>query len=360
MAEPVTAAHAGDRAASESVAAPPRRTASQAVLTGIGIIVVGLLGAGVYALYNPPADERLVALQQDVAALKQQVAALPRTDLAPLDARVAALSQSLDSLKTVAAKATGATQAASEAKAAVAPLDDRIAALDKTVAGLSDKVAALPRVDLAPLDDKLAALDKRVMPLETYFNAPKTGAQVTEARQNGSAAETRAAPLAILADGALAAIAAGRPFEPEVAALHRLGVDDATLKPLAAVAGTGAATQADLLSGFKTVQDQVVVAAAPVSTGTMLDRMMANAQSLVKVSRSGAAPGEDAGALASRIEASLQRGDLAAASADWAALPAASKARSTDWAAKLDARLAAEAAARSIETGAVAALAAQP
>lgn len=369
--EPSMAAGAAELAAGERSAeafgasthadpspAPRRRPMLPALLGAIGLILILLLVANLYTFYNPPVNDQIPALQAEVAGVHQQLAAVPKVDLAPLEGRLAALSTNLAALKSDVAQGGGAAAAAADAKAAMGPLAARLADLDKRLGGVQAAVDALPKVDLAPLETRTAALDKRLIPLEGYFAAPKSGAQATEARQNGSAAETRAAPLAVIAQGVLAAIAAGRPFGPEAKALAALGIEASARQPLDAVAASGAATDAALLSGFEAVRDGIVVAAAPVSTGTVLDRMMANAQNLVKVSRTGAGAGPDADAAASRIEADLKAGTLPAAAAAWDGLPEASRARSADWATRLKARIAAEATAREIETAAVAALAA--
>lgn len=342
----------------QGASAPRTRSMMPPALAAIGLILILLLVANLYTLYNPPLNDQIPALQASIAGVHQQLAAVPRIDIGPLQNRVAALSAALGALQNQTAQGGGATQAAAEAKAAVGPLAGRLDDLDKRIVALQGGLDAVPKVDLGPLETKAAAFDKRLTPLEAYFTAPKAATQATEARQNGSAAETRAAPLAVIAQGVLAALAAGRPFDIEAKALGVLGVTDSLRRPLDAVAATGAATDADLLSGFAALRDGIVVAAAPVSTGTMLDRMMANAQNLVKVSRTGAASGPDADAGSARIEADLKRGALGAAAAGWDALPEASRTRSADWGGRLKARLAAEKAARTIQTEAVAALAA--
>lgn len=344
------------------VAAAPagrrQRSMMPAVLGAIGLVLILLLVANLYTLYNPPVNDQIPSLQASVAAVHQQLAAVPKVDLTPLEGRVATLATALGALESEVAHGGGAAQAATEAKAAVGPLAARLDDLDKRLVALQGSLETLPKVDLAPLDTRVADLDKRLIPLEAYFAAPKSEAAVTEARQNGSAAETRAAPLAVIAQGVLGALTAGRPFDPEAKALAILGVSDGLRQPLDAVAVSGAATNAELLSGFVALRDGIVVAAAPVSTGTMLDRMMANAQNLVKVSRTGAGAGPDADAASSRIAADLQRGALGEAAAGWDALPEASRARSAEWAARLKARVAAETAATTIQTDAVTALAA--
>ncbi len=397
--EPSMASAAADTARSDRAAstfgAPPvgvapvaRRSPLPVLLSIIGIVLILLLAANLYTLYNPPGDAAIPAMQAQVAALHQQLAAVPKVDLAPLDTRVTGLAGEVDRLKAAVATNAGSSAAAADVKGAVAPLETKVGDLDKGLSALGATVAGLSRADLgplaakvsdldkavaglgdtaaankealAPLNDKLAAVEKRLTPLETYFDAPKSTAQVTEVRQNGSAAETRAAPVAMLAQGILSDLDDGRPFAREVKALGMLGVDAATLQPLQAVADKGAASDADLLSGFAAVQDGMVVAAAPVATGTMFDRMLANAQDLVKVSRTGAGTGGDAGAIASRIADDLKRGALQPAADEWDSLPEASKTRSAAWAGRLKGRLAAEAAARAVQDKAVAALAAAP
>jgi hypothetical protein len=138
--------------------------------------------------------------------------------------------------------------------------------------------------------------------------------------------------------------------------LQSLGTDEAKLGPLKAVAAKGAPTKAELVSGFAAVRDKLVAVAAPPPTGTVLDRMLASAQGFVKVRPAGASPGSDPDAVASRIDADLNAGSFRAALDEWLQLPDVSKTASADWADRLKARVAAEEAARSIASGAIAAL----
>ena len=340
---------------------PGRRSAMPGLLAVIGGILAVLLAANLYGTFNPPTNEAIPALQAESGRLKERVDALgkrPPVDLGPLDARLSDLDGQLATLKAAVERDAGGAAAAAEAKAAVQPLAAELNDLHGALEALAGRVASLPKVDLAPLTSRLDGVESRLPPLEAYFAAPKSGERVTAVRQNGSAAETRAAPVAVIADGVLDALRTGRPFAPEVLALSGLGVDKGVLAPLDAVAETGAATDEALVAGFASVENGIVTAAAPVTTGTMMDRLMANAQSLVKVSRTGAAAGDDAGAVASRIAAALKSGDLTAAQTVWGALPEASRARSAEWADKLRARVAADAAAHMVRRSAIEALAA--
>jgi hypothetical protein len=84
---------------------------------------------------------------------------------------------------------------------------------------------------------------------------------------------------------------------------------------------------------------------------------MQSASHLVRVRSAGEKQGSDPAALASQIQAALDRGDLARAHDLWTKLPDRAKARSQDWARALEARLAADNAAQSLASEAIARLA---
>ncbi len=404
----------------EGPAAPdPKPAGSRAplVLSALAVLLILLLGAVLYTLYNPPANGAVAALAGDVNTLKQRIAALEAksgspVDLTPLQDRVAALEarpsdakplqDRIAALETASGQLKSAVEAmrgkldpqsgapavaASQAGAAadlaplqgkvadvesglkalqgtvasipktdLAPLDARLAALGDKLVGAQAELAALPRIDLAPVNTKIEEIDHRLAPIEAQFSAPKIAEQVTATRQNGSAAETRSAPLAVTAQSILQAIDDDRPFAPALNALQQLGVAEATLAPLIAVADKGAPTQADLLAGFEDVKAKMVGAGTPIPTGGVLDRMLAGAEGLVKVRRAGASSGQDPDAIVSRIDSDLRRRDDQAALNEWQGLPDDGKAASRAWMEWLKSRVDAETAARSVVANAIAAL----
>lgn len=278
-------------------------------------------------------------------------AAQAPVDLAPLRKQVADLS---DGLKAVDGRVTALP------KLDLAPLDGRIGGLEGKLAGVTAALAALPRIDLAPvtarldaLGGKTDALEGRLVPLEAALAAPKSDKRATEARQNGSAAEARAAPLAVAGEAILRAIDAGRPFAPAVTALRTLGAGPDALGPLGAVADRGAPTRADLVAQFNDAQRAMVGSAAPAPGGSVLDRMVAGAQSLVKVRPAGSAPEQDPDATVSRIGENINGGDFAGALAAWNGLPPDGKAATQGFAARLKARVDAEGAARAVVADAI-------
>lgn len=414
--EPSMAAGGADLAASGgpaeagatlAVPRPARRSIMPALLGVIGIILVLLLGANLYTMYNPPGNAPMDAVVARTEALDRRVAEVEarsgsaadlalrlkyvETDLAQLKAGAAEAQQRLALLTSQPADAAASPATAPEAAAAaqvgdqvaavqakladlaktvaglqeaasaapkldLGPLDAKVAALSSSVTAVQAALAALPKMDLAPVEAAIAALDRRLDPVEAAFSAPKSTQQVTVARQEGSAAETRAAPLAVTAQAVLRAIADGKPFPAEAAALRTLGVEAGTLAALTPLADKGAPSKAELAAGFGDVRNAILAATAPKVTGGVLDRMMASATGFVKIRPAGASPGSDPDAIVSRIEADLEASSFHAALADWMQLPEAGKTPSAAWADRLKARVSAEQAAESIATGAIAAI----
>ena len=89
-----------------------------------------------------------------------------------------------------------------------------------------------------------------------------------------------------------------------------------------------------------------------------MDRMLDHMRKLVRVRAVGEVAGDDPAALVSQIEAALARGQAASALGVYARLPEAARKAGADWAKTADARVAADAAARSLRENAIGRLAA--
>ncbi len=262
------------------------------------------------------------AKANDVAAqqgkLETTVADLPKVDLQPL-------------------------------QAAAGSLDDRVGKLQATVADL-------PKVDLQPLQASNSALDARISKLETTLSAAKDGARVTEARAVGSADESKAAPLAVVGQALQRAIADGRPYTSDIAALKTLGGEEEAVARLEPLADTGAPSVEALKDQWDGVTADVLSAIKPGQSTNPLDRFAASARALVQVKRVGVSTGSDPVALASQIDGALDRGDVAGALAVWNKLPEAGQQASQAWADTAKRRLDAEVAARDLVVRAIATL----
>jgi hypothetical protein len=111
-----------------------------------------------------------------------------------------------------------------------------------------------------------------------------------------------------------------------------------------------------LADRFRPLGDEIARQDQP-REGSFFDRLKQSASNLVRVQSAGEKQGSDPAALASQIQAALDRGNLNRAHDLWAKLPDAAKVRSQDWARALDARIAADNSAQSLANEAIARLA---
>ncbi len=302
----------------------------------------------------------LAALAGRVDALSDRLGSLPApppaVDLAPVQGALADLGRRLDALDASVKSIPQVDLRPLEGR--VEDLDHRTGDLERRLTALSAAVASAPKVDVAPLKAAIAAADQRIAPLEAAFAAPKSGDRVTEARAVGSADVSRAAPLAVVAQEASRSIDDGRPIATEVDALRSLGVDDATLSPLTAIAENGAPTLAGLKDAWAGVEPKVLEALRPAGGGeSLLGRFAAGARGIVSVRRVGTPAGETPGSVPARVSAAVDAGDMAAALAEWDKLPEPGRNVSQAWAEMARQRLDAQAAAEALASGAIETLA---
>ncbi len=352
------------QAASSGQSGPGALTA---LLSGaLGGLVVAAIAAGAgYWLLAPKADlaeadaSRVVAIEsqakrEDAAIIdvEKRLAALEGNGSAQA---IVAIGKRLDALQ--AANADDASRIASSAQVLSAEVKDLRADVDTArgeIPGLSARVAKLesipPQTPAADLSAVMSRLDK----IEAQLAAPKSESRV--APEKPAAADNPAA-VAIVAAALRDRLVHGAPFPTEYAGLERLGVEPAKLAPLKAMVD-GAPTDSALSAAFEAVRSKVLAAAAPTEEkGGTLDRFLAHLRGLVQVRNLNETAGDDAQALASRIEADCRRGDVSGALAAFAKLPEASRQAAAAWANAAESRQAADTALQSIRESAVAQLA---
>lgn len=142
-------------------------------------------------------------------------------------------------------------------------------------------------------------------------------------------------------------------------ALKALGANAAALQPLEAASERGVPSAPALARQFAGLGAAMTRAVPRPSDGSLLDRLTANAQALIRIRPVGEAAGDDTAVVVARIEAKLGRGDLAGALADFDKLPEPVKAVAKDWDAQARARLAADTALKRMADEAMGALAAR-
>ena len=141
----------------------------------------------------------------------------------------------------------------------------------------------------------------------------------------------------------------GAPFASELAQTKSLGADERLLEPLQAYAAAGIPTQTALAQELRALLPAILkTSGAPAPTGSFIERLQANAGNLVRIRPVDAPFGDDTSAVLARVEVDAARSDIAAALADLAKLPDATRATAQGWITKAQARQAALAAARQL------------
>lgn len=343
---------AGTLPRSEEPAPVPPRPASSG--NWVGLFAAGLVGALIALLFAygllasgavPLGDEdrlaaiagkndglssALVEAQARIAGLEAKVGAPD-----PEAGRLSALAARLDALDAES-KTLGVRVGVLEGDVAQIPgpaetpnqastselLDDLVGRIDRLE---SESGQGIPQA----LGERLSTVETRTALLSGRLDAlsNRMTEQPQAAAENERAA--RAVAIATLRQGAaksggfaaeLAMISTLSPNAPEVAAL----------KPLAE---KGAPSVADLATAFPATADAIVKASGtPGASGGVADRLMSRLRGLVTIRPVGPIAGASPEAVVSRMQAAVDKGDLATALKERESLGEAAKAVSSDWA----------------------------
>ncbi|MEM9733144.1 MAG: hypothetical protein AAF903_06620 [Pseudomonadota bacterium] len=254
--------------------------------------------------------EQVSAVQATVDAAQANLANLQQQEIAPLKQN---LEQTTSALSEQVSTVAGRVDGMQEETQKISALSVRLNELSSQISGVTDTVTAQ--------SETLAALQE---------------ATTTQRRADQQAAQAIAAA-ALKGD-----VDQGRPFEETLATLRQVSGDETLLADLDAYAAKGVPTSAQLIDRFSPVRDAMEKAITPESDGSLTSRLLSGAQSLVKVKPLEPLEGETPAALLSQLDAVVQKGELAQASALWQAMPEEAKAVSTPWHDDLKARLAAD------------------
>ncbi|MGZ9116027.1 MAG: COG4223 family protein, partial [Methylocystis sp.] len=299
----------------------------------------------------PPTPAPNAAMESQKAAIESQKAA------------VAALQSRVDSAEELAQRALRAAETAQAAASAA-----------KTTAEAAAKASPAPAAAAEQGEPGALTASELMTALEGRIDELGNETKALRERLESSKGETRAAPEATAAtaaktpDGPAAIVVvafalqreleAGRPYALETKALTRLGADPAALAALSPLAEKGAPTAAQLKTEFAPAAKRIRALETGAS-GDLAEHLMKGASKLVRVRPSGQAPTTEAQTVEEKvahIEAALTHGDLAQASAVFAALPEAAQNETKDFGATLRARVDAGRAADDLLHGAIAAL----
>ncbi len=296
------------------------------------------------------AADTAAALDRRVTAIEAMTADLPslRSDIDGVAGRVSALE-------------SGAQQQAAKSdvdalKKEVADLGQRLdsmpaAATPDDLTALANRVARLEALPLAGsggnesqaaamalagrVDDaeaRLTSLGQRVDALEAKIGA-LAGTSASQVKSDEAARAIAIVALRRAADG-------DQPFVADLDLAVALGIASDAVSELRPLAARGVPTVAEIQAEFPAVADAIVAATTTANPDAgFFERLVGSARGLVTVRPTTPQPGNDPPAVLSRVEAAVNRGDLATALNEREALPAAGKEASAAWAARARDRL---------------------
>lgn len=313
-----------------------------ALLVAGGLQYAGVLGSPSAGTGDAPA---VAALQTEISGLKSEIAAL-RTNEAGSDQtmRVDQLAKTLDELKSnVAALPTTDGQGAGDT-AALTALDQKLQGLETAVAALGQGGGA--SAELAALGERIAGLDALVKSAgqESAANQERLAAieqsvSSLVAKVDAQASQPKIA-LAIAAAALKSAVERGAPFTAELETFAAIAPNAPELATLRSYAEMGMPTRADITAEMDATANAMVAAAKPAAENAgFFGRLLASAESLVKVRPIGAVEGAGVPETVARMEVAVNQGDYAKALAEFDTLPEAAKAAGSAFAAEIKARL---------------------
>lgn len=357
---------------------PVRPRSSRLALAAAGLVGAILGGAGVGGAawmqgYFADIEPRMARLEQTAGSFtRTQDFAAAQQAMAALDGKLAELARTVEPLSRRATEMSGAIDPlrnrADQAIAALAPVAQQVGAASRDIATLrqrldmvekaateaatiaraatlrsesirSDGQGAPPVSESAAADvyDKLAALEAELAEIKRTASAPAAASAAVErlaaveAEQkaltarlsDGTASTSRAQAAAriVLANEVRLSVATGKPFQDALDGVAKLNAAPAAIAALKPFAAAGAPSGAALADAFA-ARRAAMLAQAPRSEDTgVIDRLAANAASLVRVRKTGEAQGDDPLALMSQIERALAAADTAAGRAAFQKLP---------------------------------------
>jgi hypothetical protein len=297
----------------------------------------------------------------DTAELVPRLASIERqmTELASRPAPTSVDPKAIDALNARLGRLEGA-RATSRGPTDSALLN-RLTAAEQAEKSHADDVAALSR-RTDNIEAGLRDMQARLDTIDTAIGQLKSASEALRASLRSAAAGSdRASRLAVAAGALRGAVERGDPFAAELAVVKPLAADAGALAALEPFAGNGVPGDAALARELAALVKPLLGAQHELRRdGSLLERLQANAENLVRVRRIGEPAGDDREAILARIEQKAAKGDIAGAQAEIVKLPAAAKAALQPWLARIEARDQAIEASRRLLTDAVAALKASP
>jgi len=374
----------------ETVVSPPPAAARSgrggAIAGGVigGLVALLLAGGLQYSGVLPPlnnapqSDSGVQALRDEISSLQSQVAELKNQPTAPaanLDEALAEPRQQIAQLRETvqSLEQQVASGGSGDQTEALAQLEQRRVELEKSFQELSQRLSQSGSAD-GELAQRLESAERELTSLrETVQSAGNESREAATAATNEAVASVTSridqiagqvdaltqrleeiatevarqdegpkVALVVAASALKSAVDRGASFASELETYSSLASNAAELDSLRPYAENGIPTLAALSEEASSFASRIAAAenAVPESAGLM-ERFTSSIKSVVTVRPVGEVQGEQPSAIAARVEAAVQRGDLAAALRELDTLPENLKNLGSDFAAKLRARQAA-------------------
>lgn len=332
---------------------PPRRGGGF-----MGYLLAGLIGGMVMAggayfastqgipglsLTEPHTRQRLKELEERTASLEGALRAVARP--APASAYQPSNSEP-QGLNEMRSRLDSLVDASRETDQAVQSLQQRLQAVEGQPGGGASKEAVRAEIaaQTAPLQQRLAAAERELDGLTRV--------------QNERQADVRTASLTLALTNLKRAIADGRPFPAELAAVETLSPGKLPISQLAAYKDQGVASLTQLQDDFAEASKKTIESHYSNKSSGFMGEVLSRAKSAIRVTPSGNT-GDTVEAILGRMSTALKAGDIKGALLQGAALESPPQ-EMMDWFQKAQARAAADEALRKTDQELLASLTKTP
>lgn len=274
-------------------------------------------------------DDKVSAAVGDLDALKGELTELrtalesgeggDQAGLLALKGRIDELEQKLTDFAQPPAGAAD-NQVLEALKTGIDDLRDTVSSATEVAAAASSSAAA-NATEIVGLRTELGELAQRV-------------------EQQGGNPEVA---LAIAAAALKSAIDRGLPFMSELETYAAVAPEAPEIEALRELAASGVPTRSDIATGMPEAANAMIAAANTVDADAgFFERLLASAQSLIKVRPIGMVEGETVAAIVARMEVAVNTNDLARAIAEFETLPETAKSAGQEFVAGMRARIKAD------------------
>ncbi len=313
-----------------------------AVIAGCGYLASRMEISG-FSLTDPGTRQRIAELEERTASLESALRVLSRP--AP----------------AAAYEPSGAGgEGVNELRSRLDGLVDAARGLDQTVQSLSQKVQALEQRPAggAARETLQAEIAAQTAPLQQRLSSAERELETLTRAQSERLADARTASLTLALTNLKRAIADGRPFPAELAAVETLSAAKLPVSQLAPYKDTGVSSMAELQGEFAEASKKTVEAYYSEKSSGFMGEVLSRAKSVVQI-KPADSTGGSVEAILGRMSTALKSGDLKTALLQGAGLPHPPL-EMMDWFGKAQARLTADEALRKTDQELLAALTRPP